>query len=149
MMKSRPSPTDAVGAWQPCDESVSVTFKEVDGEVRPQRLSWRGAEWCVVGCSRHWFTWHALPVLSVDTRSNPTVRGFRTDFWRFQATADAASPVLRFEVRRADREWRLVRLGAPLPCHGGTSGECRTSDELPTDPRTPRRRWEAPEQCVR
>ena len=48
----------------------------------------------------------------------PVTRGYRADFWRFQAQCNPVSPVLHFEVRRAGNEWRLVRLGATFELPG-------------------------------
>ncbi|MHA7286330.1 hypothetical protein ACX80I_08640 [Arthrobacter sp. MDT3-44] len=105
---------DTTGPWRPCDEAVALTFDETGGSPEPSCLRWRGSLWRVVGRSRHWSTWHALPVVPLHAGEAPTTRCLRADFWRFRAQADPVSPLACFEVRRADRGWRLVRRDAAL-----------------------------------
>lgn len=102
--------SSALGAWQPSDEAVIVTFHAPGSESRPSCLHWRGSLWHVVGHSRHWSTWRALPVRPARAGEAPTARALTTHFWRFEAQTSPESPLLRFEVRRTDLEWRLVRL---------------------------------------
>lgn len=96
--------------WRPLDESVGLTFRSFGVQDRPSCMDWRGSLWRVVGHSRHWSTWRFLPVGSPRAHEAPSTRGLRADFWRFQAQVDPVSPVHSFEVRRAEAEWRLVRL---------------------------------------
>ncbi|MHA7190806.1 hypothetical protein ACX80N_11000 [Arthrobacter sp. MDT2-16] len=112
------SSPDPAGAWRPFDEAVVVTFDDSRGIRRPLALRWRGSLWRVIGDSRHWSTWRALPVAPRFPDDEPVTRGYRADFWRFQAQCNPVSPVLHFEVRRAGNEWRLVRLGATFELPG-------------------------------
>lgn len=96
-------------AWKPLDEAVAVAFDSSGSEPRPASLHWRGSAWRVVGTGRHWSTWHALPVRSSASEA-PAIRGVRIDFWRFRARSGPFSPLLHFEIRSADPDWRLVRL---------------------------------------
>lgn len=104
-----PSPADPVGSWRTFDDAVALTFDATGGESRPSCLHWRGS------------AWRALPV--APSQGTAPTRGLRADFWRFRAQTSGFSPVLHFEVRRAEREWRLVRLRATfeLP-EKGTEG---------------------------
>ncbi|MHA7281206.1 hypothetical protein ACX80H_15820 [Arthrobacter sp. MDT2-2] len=113
----KPTP-DTTGPWRPCDEAVALTFEETGGTPEPSCLRWRGSLWRVVGRSRHWSTWHALPVAPLHAGDGPTTRGFRADFWRFRAQTDPVSPVACFEVRRAHQGWRLVRRDATFDVPG-------------------------------
>jgi hypothetical protein len=105
-------PSNAVSGWRPLDEPVAVTFGAATRGPQPLALRWRGSLWRVVGESMHWSTWRALPVEPRHPEDHPPNRGFRADFWRFQAQSNPVSPILHFEVRRAGSGWRLVRLGA-------------------------------------
>ncbi|MHA7219526.1 hypothetical protein ACX80L_11595 [Arthrobacter sp. MDT1-48-3] len=118
-----PSPADPVGSWRTFDDAVALTFDATGGESRPSCLHWRGSAWHVVDGCMHWSTWRALPVAPSPSQGTAPTRGLRADFWRFRAQTSGFSPVLHFEVRRAEREWRLVRLRATfeLP-EKGTEG---------------------------
>ncbi|PPB50216.1 hypothetical protein C4K88_06035 [Arthrobacter pityocampae] len=118
-------PSDPVEAWRPVDESVGLTFEDVTGVPQPCRLRWRGSLWHVLGPSRHWSTWRALPSTPTGMEDVRPIHPWRTDFWRFRAQTGPVSPILHFEVRRAGTDWRLVRLGAtfdlpPAPRTGAT-----------------------------
>ncbi|MPY11106.1 DUF6504 family protein [Arthrobacter bussei] len=106
----RDSTIEGGTAWRPLDEPIVLHVSQVDGETRPERIQWRGSEWRVIGVTRHWTTWRALPVLGSDAAGSAPVRALRAHFWRFRAQTNAAGPLLHFEVRSAGHEWRLVRL---------------------------------------
>lgn len=124
------STPEYVGTWRLFDEAVALTLEDIDGAARPVDLHWRGTLWRVIGESRHWSTWRALPV---PPRGGDLQRahGYRTDFWRFRAQAGPASPVLHFEVRRTGCDCRLVRLGATFDVPGGTAAPDGTPRNRP------------------
>ena len=111
---AHPTNTARTRAWRPCDEVVELVFELRGGPPTPSSLSWRGSLWSVVGSSRHWSTWHALPIRASVKDAGPTNRALSVDFWRFAARTSPISPLMHFEVRRSSNQWRLVRLGASI-----------------------------------
>ncbi|KQN99753.1 MULTISPECIES: hypothetical protein [unclassified Arthrobacter] len=106
----RNSTTESGMTWRALDDPLVLHFSQVDGEKRPERILWRGSEWWVIGVTRHWTTWRALPVLGPDAVGSSPVRELTAHFWRFGAQTNPAGPLLHFEVRSAGHEWRLARL---------------------------------------